>query len=462
LRSETSANIEFTETAAPNIVWYTAQTQLTVTVDASTQIETETIYAAQRATVVQANTKLAQQAEILYLLPDPDAFWNGYVVATNAAQSGTRFTITPSFSTRFISPKNASASTTSSTSESSLTVSTTWRGSTTASENQTVAYLNTLPNETLTIAGAKATTTSMSWSALVLNSNYFEFGRFDAFNTSNSNTTSGVTSYFTIPTAVSRQYGLLTFETTIPTTSSASRIIATGTIATVQRSTSSTQGVGNDRTTTASGHSFMVEGIQTVYGSPQISITKGNPPVRSRFATSGVVINGSTGLWFDADVSGTNGPIVETAYYGIGRRGKTILPTTNEFVTVNGESITWKKSNYEESSYTTSSLVARVAGSSVTMGDEDSSLHNGAGGAVGRGCTVVDVGGIGAYKDQMSGTTTAFYGAATVLTESQIQPAKKWVAVQAISPPSLRAARHGITFSEARNSTALPPAMTTA
>jgi hypothetical protein len=471
-KSDSNAVVEFVETLLPKTVWYEEGQNETITRDSTTLLSSTTLAGA-AATVVQAFTNFVpygdgyhQAPEVLYFISDPQTSWNGYAPATNAAQSGTRFTVWPSYSTVLVVPVNGANDTTQSTSNNSSSFSSSWRASTSAQETQTRATHWRLPNSTETFTRSRATTTSSTASGIVFASNVITFGRVDAgaFNTTSSVTTLAVISYSTIPTTVARRYGSLTFESQVPSTVSSNRIITTSTAATNQTSASATNYADNTtyeaaKRTTASGSGISISGVQTVYGPAQISTAAPPQLSRSLFATSGAVVNNSTGLWFTAIGGSVSSPFILTAMHGSGRLGMTIFPTTNSEITISGNSVTWLQTYEEASNNTTSSLVVSVSGTSYTVVDTTTfgaPLHHG-GGLVGKGCTVVDVAGVGAYKDRIGGETASFSGAATVLTEGQSQPIKSWFPVTAISPLSLREARHGITFSAPRNEMGLPP-----
>lgn len=470
-KSDTDAVVEFIETLLPKTVWYQQGQNETIIRDSTTFL-TSTTQAGAAATVVQAFTNFVpyddgyhQTPEVLYFISDPQTSWLGYAPAATAAQSGTRFTIWPSYSSVSVVPVNGANDTTQSTSNNSSSFSTSWRASTTAQETQTRATHWRLPNSTETFTRSRATTTSSTASGIVFASNGITFGRVDPFNTTSSVTTLAVISYSTTPTTASRRYGSVTFEAQVASTVSSNRIITTSTAATNQTSASATNYAAATtyeaaKRTTASGSGVSISGVQTVYGPAQISTAVPPQMSRSLFATSGAVVNNSTGLWFTAIGGSVSSPFIPTAMHGSGRLGMTLFPTTNSEITINGNSITWLQTYEEASDNTTRSLVVSVAGNSYTFLDTTTAgapLHHG-GGSVGQGCTVVDVAGLGAYKDRIGGGTTSFSGAATVLTEGQSQPVKSWFPVTAISPLSLREARHGITFSAHRNSNALPPA----
>jgi hypothetical protein len=92
--SATFFEVTEVEATSANLVYaLTEVTEDTTTLLAQTQTFGE------RATVVQANTKFATNADIIYVINPPDN-WSGFSVASQQATSGTRFTISPSYSTQ--------------------------------------------------------------------------------------------------------------------------------------------------------------------------------------------------------------------------------------------------------------------------------------------------------------------------------------------------------------------------
>lgn len=452
-KSAFSAEVEFVETSANVTHWYIAGQNKTLT-QTTTTFLTQTTNAGAFATVVQAD-----DSEILYFISNPQTNWYGYSVASEGAQSGSRFTVKPEFSLQSVETIEASITTTQSTSNQSNTFQLSWNASAEQTRAQTsvVAYWK-VPNITESFVTTQVTTSQTTSSGIIFASESMTFGK---VNEQVFATTSLVTSYATLPTKATRLHGSVVFEQTFATTTSATRLITTtrpATNATARSSSYAANGAPDDQTTTASGSTFSVEGVQTIYGPAQISTGIADPISRLQFATSGAIVGTQTGLWFTANET-IESPQLQTAKHGSGRAGVTVLPTTHSLLTVASDSVTLQKTFEDQSDNTTITALLGVAGSSYTI--EESVLTNDpvhfGGGLVGKGCTIVDVGGVGAYRNGINGNTTAFIGAATSMTEGDSQTVASWYPVTCITPLVLRANRHAITFSAARNSSQLPP-----
>lgn len=443
------------------------------TVAATTEGVTELTDTALRglaATVVQAGSN-----EVLYFIETPPTAWVGYSAATDIAQSGTRFTIEPKFSTASLNAVNGAATATHSTVNQSLTTSVSWSAATSTQKQHTLVNFNLLPNQTSSATRAAATTTTSSLSALVFASGSVEWAA------SSGVTTTMATTYATAPTVKTRQIGSVVFQSILPTTVSSQY---TTTIAVpVSKETSfsasnetifatnnsmETQQLRNF-STSKSGLTSNAAQNQTMPCPAQVGTSFGEQVSQSRFATFGAIIGASTGAFFTA----TRGTLISndiTARHGSGRAGVTLMPQTNFLATINSDSITFSTTtqrvadtvNSETSQYTTLSIVASVAGSSHTIQETFPyswpSDMSAASGIIGKGCTVVSIAGQGAYKDKLDGATTSFGGDATVFTEAQSRQARAWFPIRCLAPLANTQNMQGITFSESRNlANNLPP-----
>lgn len=472
-------SIEFYLTeVSPATDWSIGQSLATITVDETTTLA-QTTTAAAAATVVQA-----ANTEVLYFIADRAEQWNGYVAATDVAESGARFTIVPRFVTTEMPAFDAANNTTSTTaSNNSLTYGLQFTASQSTNVPQTrVANYNLLPNSTFTQNVASTTTQTSSMSGILFASESFALGRIGG-GTGASNTTSQVTSYTTRPTIVGRTRGTVTFQSTVATTTSQQRLIVVNAPATLSTSASASSSFGrpdnNAGTTEASGRTVILLSNQTAYGPAQIGVGIGNNLTRSRFVTAGAGVGSQRGLFFTAspapftsETSFNNRLFVDTARAGDDPRATILMPrTVPNFYTLNSNSITYRTTtsrasnsdNTATSQATTETLVYGLDGVGQTFVATDPLTNNrplqhGAL-SVGKNYTIIDEPGQGAYKDRIGGTTTSFNGVATSYTSGQSTDIRSWFPICHISPLALATARNGITFSAARNSSVqLPPA----
>jgi len=464
----TSLTLWTTSTEDDRVVFYTTAASLfattlteldtrTVTVDATTTLTQTTgqDVLSPAATVYQANTR-DQNAEILYFVSNPDTTWNGYYPFTDEAQSGTRFTVVPSISTENAEVGAMRLNTSTSSTLPSQTFSVQWSASRTTTVESTAVTRNVLPNSTTATTGTAYTTTQSSLSGVILSSATYSWGATFS-NASESATTSAVTLYRTRPTTVVQYFGNFEYETTVATTASFARTITTTALA-----TGGTSGITlTSALTMQSASTVSASRNQTVSGPAQIVLFNSGSTGRTRFATTGAKIGTSAGGWFefsDTELTDKIGFFSYTALDGFGRRGVTLFPTTNKVVTIDSQSITFRKSS--GTSTTTQSGVVSLSGDVSTIVDSVSSgcpTHMGAN-AIGEGCTIIEKAAAGAYVDLINRQTTSFSGAATAMTEGETHSIRSWFPVPAIGPLENKMNRNALIFSISRNSTAPPPA----
>lgn len=427
---------------------------------------TQTQIAGAAATVWQA-----EESEVLYCIESPATTWSGFAVATEVAQSGTRFTLAPVYSTRAIPVIHGSATTTSSTSQASLTTSLSWAALTQSTTSGVAVNRAYLPNPTTTTTATVASTTQSTISVLLFASTEFTLGRVEEYNTTSSASVSTVTSYALAPLKLTCQAGTQTYEILGYTTVSATRLFPTWIAATntetasASSSTTTTYDAGAGASGSASASGCVFAGNQTVYGPADISTSPNHATSRYRLATSGAVLDSLKGghmTWSGPELSlytfydGTSS--VATAFAGSERRGVTLVPTATPDFTISKRSVTYTASSGSQT--TTSSGLIGVAGNTSTfvdmpINDNDTfatGTFNAFGGAPGNNCTFAEWADPGAYK--CDGTTTSFDG--NVTTYGNSAPLRSWESVVAITPLTLRENRSGLIWAEPRNRSALP------
>ncbi len=471
--TKTGEVVEFVEATAPQTI-YTLDEFATRnnTQDATTML-TGTQTSALAATVLQADTRNASGAEVLYVLTANPTQWSGYGDATAIAQSATRTTIYPVFEVAAVPIVDGSVATSSTVSNSAVTWSTSWSASRTTQQNVTTlsfSGIGGLQPVTGEATASAATTTQSQSTFTVFGANTLSYGRTAGGNTTSSATTSVVTSYGNIRRIVERYAGTLLFESTVNETFSTTRYITTS----VAASLTSSQGNQNATSTTQSGVTVAFAGDQTIYppaqaGAQQIGGRVGpniGVPNRTRVITFGAVLDSQSGQYFTASFD----TFVPTA--SLSRGALTIFPATNGSLTVDSNFVTYTTSTNKTSGTgtesTTASGVVSVAGSSstrteaffgsganvgVTIGRPQ---HHGAH-EVGKGCSIIDIMEAGAFRDRIDGTTSSFYGNATRYTEGQSAQIRYWSPIAYITPLELRANKNAVTFSNKRNIPDTPP-----
>jgi hypothetical protein len=432
----------------------------TYTEDATTNLtDTQTLGLA--ATIVQANTRNSE-AEILWSISSAAATWDGFADATAVAQSGTRITVAPSFVTAAIPVKNATVTTSSTIANPEVTWSTAWFPSrTTQQDVTTTTSIFRVPAVTGTRTTRNTTTTASQTTLTIFPAATLSYGRTGGATTSSA-TTSIVTSHGTVSRIVERYAGTLLFESTTTNTYSATRYITTSAAATL----TSTSQAANTLRTQEGGTTVDFAGDQIVYPEPQVSargllnVDVGinlAGPFRTRIITAGAIAEESTGHYFTADFTTTVQMVT------LPRSGLVLYPATYPYLTVEGNSVTYTTSTNKSvgtgTESTTSSGEVSVSGTSFTRTEALTlarPAHQGAH-SVGAGCSLVDVMPAGAFRDRIGGTTSSFYGEATLYTEAESAPIRYWSPIAQITPLELRGNKNAVTFSVPRNVDDIPP-----
>lgn len=402
-------------------------------------------------TVVQADP-----GEILYLIRKMPQEWNGYSAATDVAESGARFTLSPKVSS-FARISIAQTATTSSVQSPSFSTGVSYLVVTASQNTITVASYDSFPPRTETRTNNSFSLRSSS-ASLSISSQELIYG--------SGNTTINQTDYFTVPTTARRQTQNETYRGLTQTTHSllVPRVIEAA--VTLQSSTSGSTsyivGISYVPAEQVEGSSFgstiHAEGNTTV-SVPRASLGSGGAFGRTKYCTTGAVIGSQTGGWITANASSQGFPFELYALDGAGRNGNTVFPDTNERQTVSSNSITWTTSTAALSGTgtqrTTTSAEFGISGTPTTI--QDAAPLSIFRGYPGVGQTIVERPGQGVYKDQVGGSASTFSDGDVSITAGQSSVIKKWFPIRHIGPLSLGPNLNPVVWSEYRNSNSLPP-----
>jgi hypothetical protein len=406
--------------------------------------------------------------------------WSGITAATDRATSTTRLTISPLVVLTALPKVTASTSQSSTGVAGNSSHSYSYADSTYQSQYTTTAPTSTistfvllgdLPNETLTFTPTIARSTTESFGVTLFYS--------DASNVEATDATTRVLSLATVSNNATPgtfySGSLLTWDAP-RTTTTAYSLTTTAPIALCEASQSSTSYTVSGQTTDSDfpgndeRSSFRSEGGYTSGKTidqntylPQLPIcglTMGNILSQSKFVPRAAKVGTASGYWFVLDVSDT---LEERTYVYDGRSFlTTLMPTTGQYVTYNSDSITFTKTTLisGQSATTTSSAILQVSGNSTTT-VFDSGPIGIWGGSPAAGETFANVAGTdGVYRNRIGGETSSFRRGATTFSTSL--PLSSFFPIQGLGPPLGQDVETRPSFgywTEARNSTALPPTM---
>jgi len=440
------------------------------TSDAVTVLDQTITLSAIPNTVVQAETRYPN-AEVIYLQTSMIENVAGYTAASDLAQSGTRFTVSPIILTAAKQSADYSRPTSSigSLEATSLVLLT----SSTFTQNagtRTVANYNFFPPTTT----AQSVFGGMTTTAISYATNVLSF-RSDLTYGGTTNTVSAK-EFRTYWRAVTRQIGSKTFQAAVQDTTSytvTQTIEAAASSSTQNSSDGSIEygiffGLTYEEGESAS-ETYRSSGVtgNTVLPTARALIDDGSfLPSQSKYGTFGAAFGSQKGGWITANATSQLGVFFSWIYAldGNGRIATTMFPVTNEYETINATGISWTESTTANlsldgatSKKTTTSASFGVSGPAQTTGMAQP-IGN-FGGSAGEGETFVQAAFPGVYKDRISGSTTSFDGSATVITAGQSEPLVMWRAIRGVTGMVSSTNANPATWTEARNSTALPPAM---
>ena len=456
----------------------------TVTLDATTESGT-VLYGGLADTILQA----AGSEVIWYYTSISD--WSGISAATMHATSTTRFTNSPLFVTT-ATPKVTSSVTGSVDSEGFLLFTTTilgnlshsWSYADSTYESQyttttstttatTLVFLGELPNYTTTGTTTAARTTTATFADTLFYSDESSVEatgaatRVLSFATVSDDATpgtfySGSLLTWDAPRTTTTAYSL---TTTAPIALCAASQSSSSTSATTNDTFSDTDGGGSAYRRTvniAEGASSGKTIDQNTYlpQPPICGLTMGNILSQSKFVPRAAKLGTSSGYWFELNVSDT---IEDRTYAYQGRSFlTTLMPTTASFVTYNSDSVTFTKSTLisGQPGTITSSAILEVAGNSTTTVFAAGPIGIW-GGSPAAGETFANIAGLdGVYRNRIGGETSSFRCGATTFSTSLAL--SSFFPIQGFGPPLGQDVETRPSFgywTEARNSTALPPTM---
>lgn len=445
----------------------------TVTVDATTESGT-VLYGGLADTILQAAT-----SEVIWYYSSITE-WSGITAATSRATSTTRLTISPLVVLTALPKVTASTSQGSTGVAGNSSHSYSYADSTYQSQYTTTAATSTistsvllgdLPNETLTFTPTIAISSTASFGVTLFYS--------DASNVEATDATTRVLSLATVSDNATPgtfySGSLLTWDAP-RTTTTAYSLTTTAPIALCEASQSSSSYTVSGQTTysdvpgdTAESF-FESEGGYTSGKTIDQNTYLPQPPIcgtsmpgfvnQSKFVPRAAKLGTSSGYWFELDVSDT---IEDKTYAYQGRSFlTTLMPTTASAATYNSDSITFTRSTLisGQPATITSSAVLQVAGNSTTTTFAAGPIGIW-GGSPAEGETFANIAGLdGVYRNRIGGETSSFRRGATTFSSSL--PLSSFFPIQGFGPPLGQDVETRPSFgywTEARNSTALPPTM---
>jgi hypothetical protein len=437
----------------------------TETVDATTYLDQTITLTALPDTVIQANTRRADLAEVIYKLTQTISDVTAFSAATEAAVSGTRLTISPSLRTE----AKAEAHSTRETSSIALVESTSlflMTNSRTSQGTGTFAGYASFPPVTFTMTVEGLATTQTA-----LGINYLDF----QIDETHGGTTNTVTArdFATYSAVVTRRIGTLTFHASVQSVSTYTVIKTIEAAQTESYSDSETATNGKTinfaiGTFPEEFANFSSSGVtaNTVMPTVRAAIGAGGQAQQIKYGTSGAEVDGVVGGYITANAT-SDGNVFFSDLYALDgghRLATTMFPATNIHRTIEGNEITWTTTTNAvlsidgaTSKATTTSASIGVAGSTqtVTLSRPISNF----GGTAGAGETFVQTAQPGVYKNRVDGQTVRFDGSASSITLGQPQSVAMWQAIKDVRNLASSTNANPLTWIEFRNSTALPPAM---
>jgi len=437
----------------------------TETVDAITYLEETITLTALPDTVIQADTKRADLAEVIYKLTQTISDVTAFSAATAAAVSGTRLTISPSFRTEAKGAANVTRPISSIELIESTSLFVITNISTTSVAATTAEYF-AFPPVTGTLSLVALTTTQST-----LGTNLLDF----QIDETHGGTTNTITAqdFATYSSLVTQRIGTLTFHASVQSVSTYT-VIQTIEAAQTESYSDSSAGAENmginfargDLNTTYASFSSSEVAANTVLPTVRPVIDAGGQPQQIKYGTSGADVQGSVGGFITANAT-SDGNVNFSDLYALDgghRLATTMFPVTNEHRTVSGGQITWT---------TTTSAVLSIDGAtskktSVTafigLGGSTQTVTlsrpiSNFGGSAGEGETFVQTAQPGVYKNRVNGETTSFDGSASIVTAGESQPVAMWQAIKDVRSLVSSTNANPVTWTEARNSTRLPSTM---
>jgi hypothetical protein len=451
-----------------------AQTS-TITLDATTESGT-VLYGGLADTILQA-----AGSEVIWYYSSITN-WSGITAATQRATSTTRVTIPPLMvltalpqvtATTNQNSTGVAGNTSHSYSYEDSTYQSQYTTTTTTSKNETTVFLSVLPNDTTAGTTTAARTTTATLAATLFYSDESTVEATDGSTRVLSSATvsddamagtfySGSLLTWDAPRTTTTAYSL---TTTAPIALCAASQSSNSTSVTTNDTFSDTDGGGTTsrRTVNTAGGASSGKTIDQNTYLPQPPICGTSMPGfvnQSKFVPRAAKLGTSSGYWFELDVSDT---IEDKTYAYQGRSFlTTLMPTTASAATYNSDSITFTRSTLisGQSATITSSAVLQVAGNSTTTTFAAGPIGIW-GGSPAEGETFANIAGLdGVYRNRIGGETSSFRRGATTFSDSL--PLSSFFPIKGFGPPLGADVETRPSFgywTEARNSTALPPTM---
>jgi hypothetical protein len=393
----------------------------------------------------------AEFNEILYLYQNPASSWGGYSAASLLAQSGTRFTVQPSYSLISIPGDTYATTFSSSTSNDQITGSINWRQvSYSLATVTSVVDIQEIPNVTTTEAIETVTTVNSSAEFTAAESSQVVYGAGE----SDVATTTNVTIVINSSSKVSRWLSGVVYDQIVDVPTTERRVAIVSFPLNTSSSTTYSE-IGFMTSSYGDSRAVSIEGGIIVASPPQVGVAPGQAQYEeqqlnnARWFTSGARIGTQAGLFFTAATTLSLGDIY--AQDGSKTNAITLFPQIRSNFTINSDSVTYTASIGTAS--TTSSLVVGVTGQPLLTYEQKEKNH----GQVVRDGTLVVQLPAGAYRDRIAGGTTSFDGAAMTFASGQSIARRSWEPIYAATPPSdVGEYRAGIVWAVPRNSYNIP------
>lgn len=468
LYNETKTSIVFQTTAGTRTSSLgVGQSQRTVIEDVATALNETITLSALPDTVLQAQTRYNESAEIVYAITQNISEVSAFSAATALAVSGTRLTISPRLQTAEKIQVNATRPT-SSFASSEITSNFEIINSTTTAGTRTTAQYVSFPPVTGTQATNLLTTTQSQ-----VGVNTLEFQIDETYGESTETVTAK--DFATYSVSLMQQVGSLTFHTT---RQSASTYTVTQTVEAAASSSTKAEEDGTlvyviwfGEYSAQGGSASATERSSAISANTALPTAKvvtgqGFQPAQIKYGSIGAAIDNNVGGFLTANASSVGFVFSEDIYAKDGghRSATTMFPATNQWETIEGNSITWTTSTSgilsvdgATSKRTTTSAEVGVSGVAQTA--TLSRAISNFGGSAGEGETFVQTALPGVYKNKINGATTSFDGSASVVSNGQSQPIAMWRSIVGVTGMVSSTDANPVTWAEQRNSSDLPPTM---
>jgi hypothetical protein len=376
--------------------------------------------------------------EILLYISSLPSSWDGYLAASELAQTGTKFTLAPVLSTIQIPEENIEETFTSSTSNQSSSDRVTFRNLSYFDATETVVTnYNIIPNGTTTTLRRSARTQSFFTDFTYLNESQINYGY--PYLGGNLLTTTSTTAVYNSFSKVEKWFGGVVFDELIDIEKTTTRITGIEFPVNFSSSDASSDQGGDGifvfpytfQSSSASGKNY--QGKIPVDRPPLAQIVppafdpyEGDIPTNAHWYSCGAKIGSQLGLFFSSPESYSLGDVYVKD--GQNPKASTLFPQENSNFTLSSNTLVYKTTN--GSKETTSSMLVSAAGQPLVT-YEDKIINNGQEVRLG---TVVVQPFAGAYKDRIAGVTSSFIGRFSTYSAGQNAHRRSWEPIYAIGP----------------------------